>query len=350
MTQTELFETAVKIAKSGDRIQARDMLLKLVNHNPDHELAWLWLSQLVEEPEDKIIALENALTINPNRPQSKMRLNQLRQKYNIDTSPPKAEPENVFNYQLLISEEASQFAQIHQLFAAGEHDEGRQMLAAFLRRYANHAEGWWLMAQHADSRSNRLKSLDHLLRLDSQHADAPAMLAQIKPTKEENLRVGRLYERLEQWETAVRYYKLALKSPNNADRLLAKKHLPYVEQQVRLANIKETSPTFTMLRLASGLTILYSLLILVQAGLNPLQVSPLLLLGNMLFFAGLLLLGGLAIKPIHPWIMRLQETAVFNNNLFLHIVGITCVLLPIILLLLLALSRLLAFEFDPNTL
>jgi tetratricopeptide (TPR) repeat protein len=346
MKQSELFRTAVKLAKSGDRSQAQAMLLELVEANPNHELAWLWLSELVEEPEDKIIALENALTINPKRTQTKKRLHRLRQKQAIEAPPATAAPEERFDNPFLATEEESKLEQIDQLFAAGKIDEGRRQLAPFLRCYTNNAAGWWLIVQHADSQANRLKGLDHLLRLNSQHPKVPSILAKIKPTKEEALQVGRLYERLEQWETAVRYYKLALKSPNNADRLLAKKRLPYVEDQVILANIKATSPTATMLRLAIGPTILYTLLTFIQAGLNPLQIPPLLCFGNILFFGGLLLLGGAASNPNHPWITRLQETAVFRNNTQLRLIGIACVLLPILLLLFLTISRLLAFELD----
>ena len=350
MTQSELFQTAVKSAKSGDHFKARALLLQLVETHPQHELAWLWLSELIEEPEDKIIALENALTINPNREQSKTRLNRLRQKMIAATLPPIEEVEDDFDNLDFSTEEEKQFDEIKQLFANGRKNKGRQQLATFLYRYANHAEGWWLMAQNADSQPNLLKCLDHLLRINPQHPKAPAIVAKIKPNKGENLMAGRLYERLEQWETAVRYYKLALKSPNNADRLLAKKRLPHLLEQVRLANIKVTNPTLTMLRLALGPTILYALLIMVQAGLNPLQASPLLCLGNIFFFGGLLLLSGLATAPTHPWMMKLRETAVLNNNTMLRIIGILFILLPILLLLFLTISRLLAFEFDPNSL
>ncbi|MCP4422579.1 MAG: hypothetical protein GY805_38705, partial [Chloroflexi bacterium] len=50
------------------------------------------------------------------------------------------------------------------------------------------------------------------------------------------------------------------------------------------------------------------------------------------------------------WIMKLRETAVFHNSTYLRLVGIACILLPILLLLFLTISRLLAFEFDPNSL
>lgn len=351
MNRTELFQTAVTKAKAGERSQARDLLLELVEVEPKHELAWLWLSELVDEPEDKIIALENALTINPARHQTQQRLNSLRQKYAAALEP--AETHFATNGYSLVAAtmDEVEFAEIQQLLAAGNMSAGRERLAAFLRRYANHEAGWWLMAQNADTQSNKLTALDHVLRLNRQHPEVPGVLATVTPTNNDFLAMGRLYERLEQWEKAEQYYKRALKSPINADRLLAKKRLPHVSEQVRLANIKYTSPMATVVRLAAGPTLLYTLLVLVQSGLKPLQVSPLLCLGNLAFVAGLLLWGGLMYHPEHPWLERWRGTAVSApHSLPLRLIALTCIALPILVLLLLAISRLLAFDLDLNSL
>lgn len=353
MTQDELFKTAVKKAKAGERDQARSMLLGLVETNPQHEFAWLWLSELVADPEDKIIALENALTINPNRPQTQARLTHLRKKFPQFQKPPAENFSSNGRFTpypvdetILATDEELRFAEITQLFAQEQVTNGRLELAAFLRRYSHHEEAWWLMVQHADSPKNLLTALDHLLRINSNHAEAPKYVAAFKPTKEQYLQMARLYERMEQWETAVQYYKRALKSPINADRLLAKKHLPHAENQVKLANIKYTSPTATVLRLAIGPTLLYAMLVLVQAGLNPLHASPLLCLGNLAFAAGLLLYSGLTYMPDHPWIQKVRETAVFQNRQLIRLLSLALIILPILLLLLSTIARLLAFNLE----
>jgi tetratricopeptide (TPR) repeat protein len=355
MTQKELFETAVIKAKAGDLAQARDLLLALVEKQSQHELAWLWLSELVEAPEDKIIALENALTINPQRSQAQTRLSQLRQKYpQASQLAEERFAQNGFAQQmgemLILTEEESRFAEVTHLLATADKERGRQELAAFLRRYSNHEGGWWLMVQHAESQTNLLVALDHLLRLNARHPDAPDYLEHIQPTNEQFLQMGRLNERLERWETAVYYYKRALKSPNNTDRLLAKKRLPQAEDQLKLSRIKVTSPTSTVIRLAIGPTILYGSLVLVQAGLNPLHTSPLLCLGNLAFLAGMLLLGGLSHAPDHPRLQQLRETAVFHNKRNLRWLSLALLLLPILLLLLHTLFRLNAFNLDLNSL
>lgn len=351
MTQSELFRTAVKKAKAGEHQEAQQMLLQLVEANPQHELAWLWLSQLVEEPEDKIIALENALTINPQRPQTKARLKKLRQKYAATSAEVEDYTKPLDNpLDLISTHEEAQLAEIEHLFSTSDQAAARQELASFLHRYANNQAGWWLMVQHADTSNNLLTALDHVLRLNKSHPEAQNYLAQITPAREQFLQMARLYERLEQWDTAVHYYKRALKSPNNADRLLAKKRLPHAEGQLKLSKIKYTQPTTTVLRLAIGPTLLYAMLVFVQAGLNPLQSSPLLCLGNIAFLAGLLMMSGLTHTPDHPWLNKIRETAVFQNQATLRLFSYALVLLPIILLILHTIFRLLAFELNLDAL
>jgi hypothetical protein len=86
---------AITAAKTGQRQKARDLLLALVEQEPRNEMAWLWLSEVVDDLEDKMIALENALTINPGRLQARTRLEQWRrQKIEAETgqATPAADP------------------------------------------------------------------------------------------------------------------------------------------------------------------------------------------------------------------------------------------------------------------
>lgn len=334
MTQSELFQTAVTKARAGERNEARQLLLQVVESNPQHELAWLWLSELIEGPEDKIIALENALTINPKRSQTQARLHQLRQRQSRHLNG---------QHNAAMSASEQQLANIRQQILRGNTATGRQELATFLHLHTNHEAAWWLMVQHADSQSNQLVALDHLLRLNNQHTEAIKILADIIPKKTDTLQMGRIYERLEQWETAVHYYKRALKS---ADKQKARARLRQAETQLRLENVKTTSPTTTVLRLAIGPSLLYALLVLIQSGLNPMRISPLLFLGNILLFVGLLLRGGLSYAPDHLWLNRLRETAVFHQDRALAALSRVSVSLSILFLLLRSFSRLVTFILD----
>ena len=52
-------------ARKGDKPAARSLLTQVVERDPHNELAWMWLSGVVEEPEEQQICLENVLVINP---------------------------------------------------------------------------------------------------------------------------------------------------------------------------------------------------------------------------------------------------------------------------------------------
>lgn len=65
MTSTELLRRGTEAARAGQRSQAREIFMRVVETEPRNEMAWMWLTGLVDELEDKIIACENVLTINP---------------------------------------------------------------------------------------------------------------------------------------------------------------------------------------------------------------------------------------------------------------------------------------------
>ena len=70
-------QEAIQAAREGRRVEARNMLLEVVDTDPQNESAWIWLTGLVDDLEDKIIACENVLTINPSNERVRAYLNQL---------------------------------------------------------------------------------------------------------------------------------------------------------------------------------------------------------------------------------------------------------------------------------
>lgn len=64
--------------KAGQRAEALELLLQYVQMEEKNPQAWLLLSRLVPDVDDKIIALENALTLDPTRAQTRKLLVQMR--------------------------------------------------------------------------------------------------------------------------------------------------------------------------------------------------------------------------------------------------------------------------------
>ncbi len=61
-----MLQQGIEAAKRGDKTTATDLLQQVVEVDERNEQAWLWLSGVVESPEDVQVCLENVLEINPN--------------------------------------------------------------------------------------------------------------------------------------------------------------------------------------------------------------------------------------------------------------------------------------------
>ncbi len=75
-----LLRDAIAAYRSGNKSQAREMLLEAVALDEHHEQAWLWLSAVVDSVEDQITCLENVLTINPNNEKARQGIQLLNEK------------------------------------------------------------------------------------------------------------------------------------------------------------------------------------------------------------------------------------------------------------------------------
>ena len=61
-------EYAIHLAKAGRKIEARDILRRVVALQPVNQAAWLWLSALATDKAEAEIALAQARRIDPNHP------------------------------------------------------------------------------------------------------------------------------------------------------------------------------------------------------------------------------------------------------------------------------------------
>lgn len=69
-----LLAQAVASAQSGQREQAYNLLLDVIELDQYNEVAWLWLSNVTDNPDDQRICLENVLTIDPENALARQRL------------------------------------------------------------------------------------------------------------------------------------------------------------------------------------------------------------------------------------------------------------------------------------
>ena len=62
---SDLLQQGIAYAKEGRRQEACNILMQVVELDEHNESAWLWLSGVVDSDDDKAVALENVLALNP---------------------------------------------------------------------------------------------------------------------------------------------------------------------------------------------------------------------------------------------------------------------------------------------
>lgn len=87
-----LLNQGIQAIRDGDRARGRDLLLRVVAENERVEPAWLWLSEVLDEPGDQLTALENVLVLNPGHAAARARVEALRSQSEPPAEPPVATP------------------------------------------------------------------------------------------------------------------------------------------------------------------------------------------------------------------------------------------------------------------
>jgi len=80
---TTLLEQGISAALTGRRDEARVLLTQAVEADDRNEQAWLWLSGLLEEPEDVRTCLENVLHLNPDNIKAQQGLAWVEQRHGV---------------------------------------------------------------------------------------------------------------------------------------------------------------------------------------------------------------------------------------------------------------------------
>lgn len=70
----ELFLNGIAAAKGGNRRLAQAFFKRVIKENPYHESAWIWLSEVLDDPDDTAYCLESALAINPHNDKARLTL------------------------------------------------------------------------------------------------------------------------------------------------------------------------------------------------------------------------------------------------------------------------------------
>ncbi|GIV99503.1 hypothetical protein [Roseiflexus sp.] len=156
----QLFVRGVAAARGGQRRLAAVLLSRVVQLDPQHEMGWLWLSGVLDDPKDIAFCLRSALAINPHNERARRGLEWLNSR------------------QLLRDDDTAITASFARVAPAAPTDSPtdgvvqetpiswRSRIASAFRRLAprsspssDHAESWWVGWRHSRQEMGRARAL-----------------------------------------------------------------------------------------------------------------------------------------------------------------------------------------------
>lgn len=327
-----LLRKALKAARLGDHPSARQHLIELLHGEPRNAVAWLWLSRVAISPEEKRNALVQALQIRPEWEEAGRELSRLQQT------------------QLHSELKAWQF-ELEDLYAGaktavknGRPHEALSLLRRLVDHDPQHEYGWLAISRLTDDPAERLIALEKALAINPKNGRTTVHLAQVRQEIQNPLTLAKTYESAGMLPQAQRAYRQAQRqSRTRTARQHAKARQKQLAKRLHQQSLGMMQPTVTLLRLAFGPVALYGLLLLIQGGLNPFNIPPLLFMGVFIVLLGSLLLTGIHNTPHHGiWSKLLAEEAL-NGRFFralLSLVALTLIVLPYLMLMFVSINRL----------
>src|SRR5438874_8777010 len=73
----QILQQGIAAARAGQQTQARQLLQEAVRRDPRSEAAWLWLSSVAKDNQERIFCLKQLLSINPSNENAIKGLKQL---------------------------------------------------------------------------------------------------------------------------------------------------------------------------------------------------------------------------------------------------------------------------------
>jgi tetratricopeptide (TPR) repeat protein len=335
----EVLQRAIEAARAGRRGEARDVLIELVEVDPHNEMAWMWLSGLVDTLEDRIVACENVLTINPANAKVRDYLEKLQRQYEAG---------------LLETNRAAAVELLNRAKACAEQKDrpmALQLATQAVEKREDYEEAWLLIARVAPDMDQRIEALETAARLNPSNAKTSAALERARYLQANPMSAALRLEQSGKYEDAIRVYEgLAGKAKTSQDFDHIYKQITRLEA-LRKENIRHVAPSSSIARLTFGWPVLYFSLAFVQMGLNPFKHPTFYSwLGLPLVIAGSFLLSLAEVRSDHiVWQKLFAEQGEGSSfaRLAAAAIGWFLILVPHLLLLLDSLSRLQNFRIPP---
>jgi len=318
MSTSTLLKEAIETVKAGQRKYACELFLELVTREPTNEMAWIWLSGLLEEPEDRLKALENSLLLSSGGPDKENRLKSISA--------------------MGANETETKFRAAIKAIDERDRKKGLLLLNQVIAENQEHEQAWMALSQLTRDEDERINALKNVVNINPNNFKAQNELTKLQhDLYQKYLERGHSYQKHGEFKRAIDAYKLAEKyASSGVFRSAVQQRIALIQQ--KSVPIRTTNPTFTMTRLAVGPPILYLLLILIQSGLNPLQIPPLFCVGGIVVTLGSFLASASTYAPNHP--IWGSKGLTHSIQRLWKLIGVLLILLPFVIWLVGAIQRL----------
>ena len=336
---SEMVRQAIQAARAGRRTEARDLLLEVVESDPRNEMAWMWLSGLVDTLEDRVIACENVLTINPANEKVRAYLSELQRQQ-----------------QALLAKKNVEGAVelLHQARGCAERndiDSALRFARQALEKHYSYEEAWLLIGRTSPDPDQQIVAFEKASQLNPSNPESSSALQQAKYLKANPISRATRLEQLGKFEDALNVYKeLAGKAKNSKEFDHIYKQILRIEG-LQVENIRYVAPSSSIKRLTFAWPLLYFSLALVQVGLNPIAHPVFYVwLGLPVVALGSFLLSVAEVRSDHiVWQKLFSEHGDGSSfaRLMAAAAGWFLIILPHVLVVLDSLNRLQNFKIPP---
>jgi len=336
MDSVEILRQALQAARKGHELTARDLFQDVVRLDPNNEVAWMWLSGLLDPLEDRIAACERVLSINPG--------NQHMQVYYE-----KLLGERLDEPQEIIVKLDDELQEVRQFLESGKRNEAMLLLQNVLLHDSDLKESWQLFAELSVNIQDKIRAYEAILKIDPADVATQEALRQYRYFQRNPQDLAALYEEEGELDKALELYEtMATETGDTSEFERLYKNITRLED-AKTENVRRVKPAFTILRLSIGLPLLYVLEMLIQAGLNPIRhPAPLLWFGIPMVALGSFLLTVASVRVRHAiwrkWFGDHQGMGSTVMRALVGAMGLVLVLTPHLLLFMDSYLRLQVFQ------
>jgi tetratricopeptide (TPR) repeat protein len=207
---TDLMDQAVKLARMGEKAQARVLFLQIVEYEPYTLQAWLWLSELADNLQEQTIMLEEALKHMPVGNSKSLQDYLVEIRCSIPLPPPQealsgsSKPADPHARQENSEEQAQKIIQqVRSLQAYGQGTEALEILNQLAPEDQRSASLWWLASELEPDLDRKIAALQQVVERKPQDLQAAQRLFALESLAGDPLGIVRYFESIHDRQQAI---------------------------------------------------------------------------------------------------------------------------------------------------